>query len=188
MKKIVFLLILIVGCKEPVHKEKKVTSQQPLDISKLVLGISENLKQGDTLTFDFNLTMEHYIRNDFFVFTNQNENILISSKILHGSQEIDDIIDTIKIKKIKYVSNKQDSLNLETFLNNNLKRGNLKERSHYLLKAYSKKDTFYLYSNNLSDRASFIREYFKVASKLFPDENAFKPNEKTLFPILNNRH
>ena len=184
MKRLIVLLLLIIGCKEPVAKQEKTSKPSSIDISRLVLEFSNSLKEGDTIVFDFNLTMEHYVRNDILSFTNSKGNILVGSKIIHGVEELDDGLETEIIQPKSYLTNQQDSISIESLIRKNFYRTERKRYNQYLLKAYSKKDTFYLYSYNLADRSSFIQHYFEVTSKIFPNEKAYLGDEEMLYPKM----
>lgn len=176
------ILIVLFGCKEPYGKrilEKSIipSQAQPKSISELVQGIPSNLREGETLVLDFNLTMEDYVRNDMFHFTKSGQNVSVKAVITYGVEEIEDGIQRLNIPSLTYSLDPGNELSIETLIKKNLFRKDKKPRSIYVLKAYSTRDTLLLYSYNLADKGAFLKDYFDTASQIFPNKNAFVPGE-----------
>lgn len=179
-KALLVFLVVISACKEPNSKrvvENPIdnSQDQPKSISELVQDISSNLKEGETLVLDLNLTMEDYIRNDIFHFTRSGKNVSVKAEITHGVEEFKDGLHKLNIPSKMYSLDPDNASSIETLIKKNLFRKDKKPQSHYVIRAYSNKDTLELYSYNLADKASFIEEYFDSTSQIFTNEKAFMP-------------
>lgn len=120
---------------------------------------------GDTVKYNFNLTMEWAIRTDELRITNGNIEGVISEKI----EGIDSAFTKTTLEKRPFQAQV-----LDTLLQNNKHRVEVKDHAHYLLRKINNGDTLTLYSYNLADRGRFIQEYFTVMKSLYPQSDKFE--------------
>lgn len=180
---IAFLFIACIGCKDA---EKKTTTvdkpvpQNDIAIEEAIENLGE-LRNGDKITFDVNLTMEHFIRVDTVVVKKENDMLYISATTADKVEDLDDDFVRSKMPWKKYSLKHTDILGLEHFFSKKLNRTDKNNAHTYTANIFTESDTVTLYTYNLAEKARFIKEYFRVMGNVFPDENKFKPKNET-FP------
>lgn len=180
---IAFLFIACIGCKDAEKKPTKVeksVSQNDIAIAEAIENI-EKLGNGDKITFDVNLTMEHFIRVDTVIVKKENDMLYISATTADKVEDLDDDFVRNKIPWKRYSLKHTDTLGLEQFFSKKLNRTDKNNAHTYTANIFTESDTINLYTYNLAEKARFIKEYFRVMGNLFPEEDKFKSKNQT-FP------
>lgn len=180
---ITFLFIACIGCKET--EKKPITIEEPIFQNDIALteAIKDftKLRNGNKITFDVNLTMEHFIRVDTLVVKKQNDTLYISATTADKVEDLDDDFIRSQTPWKRYNAKYSDTLGLEHFFFQKLNRTHKNNAHTYTVKIFIQSDTITLYTYNLAEKARFVKEYFRVMDNQFPQENKFKPKNQT-FP------
>lgn len=179
---ITFLIIACIGCKEakkkPIIVEKSIP-QNNITITETI-GNFLDLQNGDRITFDVNLTMEHYVRVDTVIVKKHNDTLYVSVGIADKIEHMDDDFTKVQIPWKRYDVKYLDTLSLESFFLEKLNLRHKNDAHTYTAKILTKSDTVALYTYNLAEKGRFVMEYFMVMSNVFPNEKKFKPIASTL--------
>lgn len=180
---IAFLFLACIGCKDTEKKPaivEETVYQNDIVVAEAIEDLT-TLHNGDKITFDVNLTMEHFVRVDTVIVKKENDTLYVSAKTADKVEDLDDDFVRSKVSWKKYSSKQSDTLGLEYFFSKKLKLTAKNNAHTYTAKIFTQSDTITLYTYNLAEKARFVKEYFRVMGNLFPEENKFKPKNET-FP------
>lgn len=179
---IAFLFFACIGCK---YSEKKPTTveksvhQNDIAITKAIENLLK-LGNGDKITFDINLTMEHFIRVDTVVVKKENDSLYISATTDDKVEDLDDDFVRNKIPWKTYSLKYTDTLSLEHFFSKKIDRTDKNDAHTYTANIFTEYDTISLYTYNLAEKARFIKEYFRIMANVFPEEKMFEHKNQTI--------
>jgi hypothetical protein len=180
---IAFLFIACIGCKDTEKKPAIVEEtiyQNDIAVAEAVENLT-TLRNGDKITFDINLTMEHFVRVDIVIVKKENDTLYVSVRTADKVEALDDDFVISKVSWKKYSAKQSDTLDLEHFFSKKLNQTAKNNAHTYTANIFTQSDTITLYTYNLAEKARFVKEYFRVMGNLFPKENKFKPKNET-FP------
>ena len=97
------------------------------------------------------------------------ENGTIEGIVFEKIEGLDTVFTKTILEKMPYQFQVLDSL-----LDTNKHRTEVKNHAQYLLRKIYNGDTLTLYSYNLADRSQFIQEYFGIMKLLYPQSDKFE--------------
>ncbi len=180
---IAFLFIACIGCKDAEKKPMRIENPVPQNDIVVTEAIANLLKlrNGDKITFDVNLTMEHFIRVDTVIVKKENDVLYISAITADKVEDLEDDFARSKVPWKRYNLKYNDTLGLEYFFSKKLNRTDKDYAHTYTANIFTESDTITLYTYNLAEKTRFVKDYFRVMGIIFPEEDKFEPKNET-FP------
>ena len=174
-----FILILLINCKSELKPEKKVEQFiSELNLTENLNIFTSKMTDKDTLKIIVNLTMENWIRVDELTITRLNDEI----QLLTTEKRYSELENQKPILKKNFnliiLNNKNNEFEKHFYEQiDRIKEGN---KYQWIYKVISQKDTLTFHTTDLGDKGIQVEKYFEFMTKLYPNENDFKPLEKRL--------